>query len=375
MSETADSPRLLTTHKGSRMDPATLRSPRTRLETRATRLSMVVFVLTAIIVVILMRGERLPLGGAGSLGALAAWPAAIASGFGFAVTYLLDSRGPRLQWRRGLPWLKRFVDLTALVAAVALIANIAVHAVFQVFQLGFIGLTIDPIAGAALAGAAASTCAYFAVLIGDEVTTVLVVGLVVTGLFTGTLAAMIQSPEATWWQFHFSMLGNGTGAAGYQFNLSLVVTGLLLTTLANFVGRDIEVGLTLRGVPAHRRITILTWEFAAIGLCMMVVGLVPDAVNFPVHVSGGAGMVVTFVAFFLTLLRLVPGLPRDFIATSFTVIAAIAAAIVLWVPIGYYNLTGMETVSAGLLFAWLFLLARTTQAYAEAPRRVGSRDA
>ena len=39
------------------------------------------------------------------------------------------------------------------------------------------------------------------------------------------------------------------------------------------------------------------------------------------------------------------------------------------------SMVRMETVSAGLLFGWLFLLARTTQAYAEAPRRVGTRDA
>lgn len=360
-------PRLLTTGRGRGEAPLTLRSPQTRLESLATRFAVVAFVLTAIVVVLVMAGQRLPLGGADSLGALAAWPASVASGLGFALSYLRSSRRPDLAWRRRLPWVKRIIDLIALISAVAMVASIIVHAVFQVFQLGFRGLTVDPLGGAALAGAAAAACAYFAVIIADEVTSVVVVGLVVADLFLGTLASMIQSPEATWWQFHFSRLGNDTGINGYQFNISLQIAGLLLTTLANHIGHDIALGLRHRGIRDPRRITILTWEFAAIGICMIVVGSVPDAVNFPVHVSAGAGMVVSFLAFFLTLLRLAPGLPKDFTATSFVVVAAVAAAILLWVPLGYYNLTGMETMAAGVLFAWLFLLARTTQAYAEEP--------
>ncbi len=129
-----------------------------------------------------------------------------------------------------------------LISAVAMVASIIVHAVFQVFQLGFRGLTVDPLGGAALAGAAAAACAYFAVIIADEVTSVVVVGLVVADLFLGTLASMIQSPEATWWQFHFSRLGNDTGINGYQFNISLQIAGLLLTTLANHIGHDIALG-------------------------------------------------------------------------------------------------------------------------------------
>ncbi|RAD52714.1 DUF998 domain-containing protein, partial [Burkholderia multivorans] len=81
-------------------------------------------------------------------------------------------------------------------------------------------------------------------------------------------ASMIQSPEATWWQFHFSRLGNDTGINGYQFNISLQIAGLLLTTLANHIGHDIALGLRHRGIRDPRRITILTWEFAAIGICM-----------------------------------------------------------------------------------------------------------
>lgn len=35
--------------------------------------------------------------------------------------------------------------------------------------------------------------------------------------------------------------------------------------------------------------------------------------------------------------------------------AGIVVSILLWIPIGYYNLTGMELVAASLLFAWLLV--------------------
>lgn len=96
---------------------------------------------------------------------------------------------------------------------------------------------------------------------------------------------------------------------------------------------------------------------------MAVVGLVPDAVNFHVHVGAASGMVVLFAAFAFGALRFIPGLPRDLIAFTLFVVAGILIAILLWVPIGYYNLTGMELIAAGLLFAWLFVLVRAADAY------------
>jgi hypothetical protein len=39
-------------------------------------------------------------------------------------------------------------------------------------------------------------------------------------------------------------------------------------------------------------------------------------------------------------------------------------AVLLWVPIHYYNLTGMEFIAAGLLFAWLTVFVRAIAAYA-----------
>lgn len=108
------------------------------------------------------------------------------------------------------------------------------------------------------------------------------------------------------------------------------------------------------------------WMLIAIGLCMMVVGLVHDAVNTPVHVAAASGMVVVFGLLAVFSITLLPGIPHGFSILTLTVMAGIVASILLWIPFDYYALTGVEFVSAGLLFAWFIVYARMISAYGAA---------
>lgn len=103
--------------------------------------------------------------------------------------------------------------------------------------------------------------------------------------------------------------------------------------------------------------------FACIGVLLAIVGLVPDAVNFAVHVGSASGMVVLFVVYATVALRRLPGVPKDFGGFTVGIVVGIAVSILLWIPIGYYKLTGMEFIAAGLLFAWLMVFVRMATVY------------
>ena len=310
------------------------------------------------------------LGGGESVGSLAALLAAIAAGPAFAVSFALERRRGHLAWRNSLPRAKRVTDLIALSAAMMMLAALVVVAVAvavaELFQLGFRGLTIDPFGAAALVAAAVGTMTYVASVSGARVTSTGVASLATLVLFIGTLASMVSASQGDWWRFHFSELGNESGYAGYQFNLSLITTGAVITALANFVAHDLEVGLRAHVDTPQRRARLFAWLLAVIGLCLMVAGFVPDAVAFPVHVGAASGMVVVFGVLVGCLLTLVPGIRRDIAVFSVLVVAGIVVAVALWVPIDYYNLTGSEFIIAGLLFAWLMLFVRQARAYADA---------
>lgn len=347
--------------------PLTGLSP--RVEALATRWALASAVVGAIVAAVAMGGVRLPLGGPLSVGSLAALLAALAAASAFATSFVLERREGHLLWRRALPWPKRAADLASLCAAMMMLAALLVIAVAELFQLGFRGLTIDPFGAGALAGAACGAMAYAASVFGARVTSSGVATLATLVLFLGTLASMVSSPDAEWWQFHFSRLGNESGYAGYQFNLALITTGAVVTVLANFVAHDLQTGLRPRVASGASRARVFAWLLAGIGLCLMVAGLVPDAVAFPVHVGAASGMVVLFGVLVGCLAALVPGISHEVSAFSVVAVTGILVAVALWVPIGYYNLTGAEFVIAGLLFAWLVVFVRGARAYADSSLR------
>jgi hypothetical membrane protein len=335
-----------------------------RTEVHAERWGVGAFVVGGLVTVIAMGGSRLPLAGPDSVGGLAAWVAAASTGLAFAVCFALEARSERSAWRAGLPLPKRVLDLLAMSGAMAMLSYLLVLAVASVFQLGFHGLTVDPLGGGALAGAAAAALTYMAARWGAHVTADGLAALATLVLFVGTMASMLSTPDESWWQMHFSQLGNVRGDAGYRFNLALIVTGLVITVLSNYVGHSIESGLRARGVDPKRRTTVLTWLFAGIGLCLIVAGSVTDALSRPIHVGVATGMTVIYAVFAVLSVRYLPGLPREVAGLSLFVVIGILAAVALWVPIGYFNLTGVEFIVAGLLFAWLLVFSRAIDAYA-----------
>jgi len=345
-------------------EDAAERRLRARVEVHAERWGIAAFALGGLVTVIAMGGTRLALAGPGSLGNLAAWVTAAFTAVAFATSFLTEARHGRAPWRRALPLAKQGVDLLAMSAAMAMLSYLVVLAIANVFQLGFRGLTVDPLGGGALAGAAAAALTYTAARSGAHVTTDGLAALATLVLFVGTVASMLSTPDQSWWQLHFSQLGNTEDDAGYRFNLALILTGLVMTVLANHLGHDIERGLVARGVEARRRVRVLAWLFAGIGLCLIVAGSVPDALSFPLHVAAASGMVAVFGVFVVFALRFLPGLPREIAGLSLFVVIGILVAVVLWVPVGYFNLTGVEFIAAGLLFAWLLVFVRAIDAYA-----------
>lgn len=338
-------------------------SSKVKLESRATRFAITAFVVTAVATVFVFHGKHVPLAGAGSIGDLAAWFAGALAVVSFATSFALESIRGHAAWRQKLPLVKRIIDIFGMSVAMGLLAYLIVTAIAQLFQLGFRGMTVDPYGGGVLAGAATAALVYAATLAGARVTTEGLAMLATLVLFMGTMASMLSAPDESWWQLHFSQLGNTTGATATKFNLALIITGLVITVLANYIGRDLERGLVHRGESPDKLVRLLTWLFAGIGVLLAVAGFVPDAVNFVIHVGAASGMVVMFVVFAVVALRRLPGVPRDFVAFTIAVVIGIAISILLWIPVGYYNLTGMEFIAAGLLFAWLIVFVRTAHVY------------
>jgi hypothetical protein len=69
-------------------------------------------------------------------------------------------------------------------------------------------------------------------------------------------------------------------------------------------------------------------------------------------------MAVVFGALVVRIRALVPGVSAPFTSLGWVFLAAIAAAAVMYFPLGYYNLTAVELIAGALVFAWLIVLIR-----------------
>lgn len=337
---------------------------KTRAESRATTSAVFVFALGLVVAGITLSGGRHGLGGQDSLGSHAAAIGALGAAVSFVFAFVREARLVDGGWRRHMPRTLRAIDAAVMALAVASLSYLTAIAAGNLFQLGFIGLTVDPWGGAAIVAGVAAALSYAASLFGARVTTEGLASLATLVIFMGTMASMLTSPDEAWWQFHFSQLGNGSETSAEAFNLTLILAGLVAMVLASYFAHEAVTGLQRRGIEPGRMRRNLTIHFALVGALLSMAGIVTDASSFVIHVGSATGMVVVFGFYVIRVTRTLPGLSWEFRGFSFVVLAGIITAVLLWTPIGYYNLTGAETVIASLMFAWLLVYARTATAYA-----------
>ena len=327
---------------------------RTR-ESAALVVGGIAFVLAGVPALIVLWREMVPIAGPGSIGAYASTFAGAAALVAFALANLQSEFGGGGRAHRSRLW-RRIVNLIALGLIHGFTALLLWAVVITLLQRAFEGAEIGSFAAAGLAGVAAAGSAYASYLSGAQMTTVRLASLVTIFLIAGVLTAAITATDPAWWTMNLSALGMTQSFSSAAFNITLMVAGLVVTALADYATTDLRE----RGEPPHnwRRARLLTAGIALMGLSLFGVGAIPVNVSEFWHNVSSITLLLTFLVLALTVRWLVPGLPTTFILASLVFVAISVFAFLLWVPIGYYNLTVVELVGVGLFFVWLAILIR-----------------
>jgi hypothetical membrane protein len=311
----------------------------------------------ALVALAIMEGATHPLAGSRSVGSVAAALAAVAAGASFVGAYLRTTDPRHAATVQRLGGFVRVLAGGSLTIVCMGFAYIAVLTIALIFREGFEGLELDTFAGAVAVAIAAGAAAYLAHPLGEEIDSRVLGALVPAFLVVGVLFSMLTASDASWWEVHFSELGAGGGISGLAFNGTLVVSGLLVATMAAYLTHDLE-----RAVPEGGRTAWVGRLLATIGVLMILVGVVRvDLVQW-LHIGLAAGMVLVFLVLCAMLPWVAPGLPRGVHAVSMLMVVGTIGALVLWVPIGYYNFTGFEFAACGLIFVWLTTFLRSIAA-------------
>lgn len=337
------------------------------LESTALVIGAAIFVVGGLVAWLAFLGRDLPISGRDSLGQFVAIGSAVVTIVAFLVGRLalrartaarvaageddplpgLDGSGTRIHW----------FDVAAIVLAHALIALLGWIGIADLLEQSFQGAVVFTLPGAVLAGVGLAVTGYVVFLSSVHLTPMMLSLVLALFLVVGALASMLSSSDPLWWEKNLSALGMTNDVSSLAFNLTLIIAGAIVTTIARYAtaGVPASTGAQRRGRAIVRAGLIL------IGAFLACVGIFPVDQFFAIHNTVATGMAIAFAVVVIGLRWFIPSMPRVFILLGYVYVGVIVVLAVFFAT-GYYNLTAVELVAAVLIFSWIILFLRNSGA-------------
>lgn len=330
------------------------------LESLSVAVAVVAFVAVAVVALPVFGFGDAPIAGPRSVGQYAA----IASAVTAVVVFVFG------RWITGTPGGRRLgvldvVDIAALAFAHAVIALLGWTLVAVLLADGFLGAEVFALPVLILSGATAAVTAYLVLGSATHLDLQLLAIVLAVFLVLGVLASMLTASDPLWWKDNLSALGMTTNVSALAFNLTIIVAGILVTTLARYATRDVPT------THPHGRVRVRTC-LVIVGVFLGLVGVFPVNLFFAVHTGVASGMVVAFGVLVIRLRRWIPEMPRTFAILGLVFLAVILLLAVFF-AVGFYTLTAVELVAGILVFTWIILFIRNAAALEADDAEAGTR--
>ncbi|KNY07599.1 DUF998 domain-containing protein [Microbacterium sp. GCS4] len=304
-------------------------------------------------------GRELPISGTGSIGVFAAIGGAITAALAFALGRLVvrpDAPSPdgvrdgfavpgdRLRW----------YDIAAIAFAHAAIAYLGWIGIAELLERSFTDAPVYAFPGAVLIGVALALTAYVSFLSAVALTPTVLSLVLAVFLVVGAFASMLASSDVHWWRDNLSALGMSTNSASLAFNMTLIIAGIMVTTIARYA----TAGLPLDDPVDRRGRLIVRGGLILIGVFLACVGIFPVDEFFLVHNTVATGMAVAFAVVVVGLPWFLRSIPKVFVVFGWVYVLVIVL-LAAFFAVGYYNLTAVELIAAVLIFSWIIVFLRT----------------
>lgn len=348
---------------------------REALETVALLMGALAFVIGFPVSLLLFWGHELAISGPWSIGSYAAVGGAIVAGVSFILGRIavrprdLEDGNPRDGFLASSDRL-RWYDLIAIAVAYASIALLGWLGLAQLLELSFTDAPVYALPGAALVGVAFALTAYIVFLGGAALTPMSLSLALAIFLLVGALSAMLGASDPHWWRDNLSALGMSTNESAPAFNLTVFISGIIVTTIARYA----TDGLPVDEPGRRRKRRLVRGGLVLIGILLACVALFPVDQFLLVHNTVATGMAVVYASLIIGMPRLLPTLPKTFYVLGYIYVAVIVLLGVFFAT-GYYNLTAVELVAAILIFSWIIVFLRVASAASVVPAAPNSTEA
>lgn len=264
----------------------------------------------------------------------------------FATTFVVQKvtgTGPArsFSWRNFPP----------LVVACGMVVIFIMMAIYWLFGELFTGAQFDPYTSALLVLIAVGVVDYLMINLAMTLSPGVITNLMTIMIVGGVGFSMLTNSSKDWWKHNFSFLGTNQNNTHWQFNITLIFSGLLMMILIDYLFVNLNKQYGGWGVQTLR------WLLYALAACMACIGIFPNNPRFHVlHDRISMWLVYLLLILIVVVRWFLPEVTTQFLKLSYTIGGIMASDYFIFKAFTYLSLTAFELIAFILAFAWILLL-------------------
>lgn len=333
------------------------------LEGSALLVGAAFFIVGFLISLIAFWGRELEISGWGSIGTYAAIGCAVVAIVSVPLGRIVVQNthiGSRADGLRMHDDRLRWYDIAAITLAYASTALLGWLGIAALLEESFTGAPVFDFPGAILVAVAYALTAYVCFLSAATLTPMMLSFVLAVFLVVGAFAAMLTATDVYWWHDNLSALGMASNQSHWIFNGTLIISGIIVTTIARYATAGLPAATPIQA----RRRHLIRIGMILLGIFLACVGIFPVDAFFALHNTVATGMAVVFAFVVLGLPWLIPTISRVFMGLGYFYVLIIIMLVVFFFT-GYYNLTAVELIAAILIFSWIIVFLRAANDVSE----------
>lgn len=247
-------------------------------------------------------------------------------------------------------------NIPTIVIATGLILVFSFYAAFWLLERMFMDVSFDVYTSSVMIFMIVAAVNYIMINLAMTLTTSVITNLLTIMIIGGMVFSILTNSSRDWWKHNFSFLGTAKNSANFQFNVTLIFSGVLMITLVDYLFVNLQK--RFRG----RRILILRWLLYALSACIASIGLFPNDPEFHVlHDRISMWLVYIILILIATVRWLLPRVTKQFLILSYAMGAIMGIEYIVFKLSDYLSLTAFELLEFGLAFSWILLLLQNIE--------------
>ncbi|MFV0559276.1 MAG: DUF998 domain-containing protein [Enterococcus sp.] len=277
----------------------------------------------------------------------------------FTIAFVLIKKDKRFGLAKRIYWR----NFPAILISFSIILFLCILLFFKVLGTIFFGLRFDIYTSTALFFFFVCIINYAMIYLASTLSPQLLIKLLTVVIVGGVLIAMATNSDALWWQHNFSFLGTLEANRRWQFNLTLILSAILMIALLDYLF------VALKEIYPHsKKLFLLKTLLVLTALNLGGVGFFPysdGTFSGRMHNTVAGNLVYLILLLILLIRWLLPNVSKEFLTFSYLTGVILFLTTLLFVKVHYLSLTAFELFAFLLAFSWLLLLLQQLEKIVE----------